>query len=222
MPRAKTCASKYCNRELESQRAGAKFIIWAPYCSRYCRLMAERGIKPTPKEARCGNCGEIGHNRRTCGRPSKTNKRGKYNYRAHTHQPHYPFITADCDSCGGEVHLRYEDVRKGSQTFCSRQCYWDSTTKKLAGKNSYRDYHMLKNLREYLGGGQVMHAQEIAAMLQNGQKVQVSSTSIGLLMKRWRAQGIVEMVDEGLYKYIGQGPLGALIRAANHAQLPND
>ena len=67
-----------------------------------------------------------------------------------------------------------------------------------------------------------MHAQEIAAMLQNGQKVQVSSTSIGLLMKRWRAQGIVEMVDEGLYKYIGQGPLGALIRAANHAQLPND
>ena len=215
------CASKYCSRELESEKSGAKFKIWAPYCSRYCGLMMKRNIKPVPIESMCSNCGVAGHNRRTCGRDSKTNKRGDYNWR-HNPRPHMPLIPVECDSCGEEFNLRYEDVRKGSQTFCSRQCYWDTTSRKRAGKNSYRDYHMLKNLREYLGGGQEVAGRDIAAMIQNGQRIQANGMSVGSIMKRWCAQGIVEKADGYTYKYVGKGPIGSLIRTANHTQLSKD
>lgn len=218
----KTCASKYCTRELFPEKSSeAKFQLWAPYCSRYCRLMMRKGIKPQQIKDTCSKCGETGHNRRTCGRTSKTNKRGDYTYRV-CQRIRMPPIAVVCDSCGEDFNVTYEDQRKGSQFFCSRTCYRDTTTRKLAGKNSYRDYHILKNLREFGGGNTIMHSSEIARLIQNAQGVQASSTSIGLILKRWRAQGIVDMVDEQMYEYIGKGPLGPLIRAANHAQLSKD
>lgn len=112
-------------------------------------------------------------------------------------------IVVPCDLCKKDFPLKYVDPRKGSKTFCSNHCYWKLKT---AGKKSYRDYQLLKILRET--GPST--AADLSRTLSN-HNFYNRSYGIGSILHLWLARGIVKQDTEALYKYDGNGPLGKIV-----------
>ena len=112
-------------------------------------------------------------------------------------------IVVSCDLCKQDFPLKYADPRKGSKTFCSNGCYWKLKT---AGKKSYRDYQLLKILRELGPSG----GTDLSRTLSNHNFYNCSG-GIGNILHLWMARGIVKRDTTGLYKYEGNGPLGKIV-----------
>ena len=190
------CANPYCQRHLENENS--RFYIWAPYCSRYCGLFTSQKMKPALKTITCTRCGQQGHTRRSKSCTAEEDVIIKKRPAVVMQDIH-----VSCDVCNKLFPLHYRDPRKGSQTFCSNECY---RKLKMAGKHSYRDYQLLKILREM----EPILSSELSRILQNHNFGNYSQ-GIGMILHLWIARRYVKQDYDGLYYYKADGPLGKIV-----------
>jgi hypothetical protein len=133
------------------------------YCSKYCRLYDEKGLKMVPFDGDC-----VHHN-------------GKLRW---------PRIPIECDMCGTETLLLH-DVEKANRAYCSTKC-WNNlkSCQKRGIHRTMNMLHFLEHRKKYDRNGWVSPSSISERCGRKGQMC--SPTTVGLSLKRWREAGIVE------------------------------
>lgn len=166
-----TQACPVCTRAIDGYDSGMRSstsgALEPHFCSRYCRIFDERGLK-------------------------KINGAEKYGKRQFEGFNWWPKIPVDCDNCGDSFNLASQ-CDHNNQVFCNIKC---ATTVKTSKKKAMRDYQSLRILRTLgwenrLNEGGWVSAEVIAKKLCQ-YNYKANSNTVAGFMRRWVSRGIVE------------------------------
>lgn len=154
-----------CSRKLKTNNPQKGDISWeTTYCSHYCRLYDEQKLEQVPFEG--GN-------------------------KHHKNKSTWPKIKIECDMCCEEVVLKHS-LEQGNRKYCSRKCYnkLKSCQKRHINK-TMNLLHYLEHAYKYEGKNWL--SSQIIAEKCSKQSAGVTKSTVGLMLKRWREAGIIEV-----------------------------
>ena len=154
-----------CSRKLRTENPQKGDISWEiTYCSHYCRLYDEQKLEQVMFAG-----GNKHHNNKTT----------------------WPKIMIDCDMCDEKVVLKHT-LEQGNRKYCSRKCY--NKLKSCQKRHINKTMNLLHYLEHsYKFEGKKWLSSQIIAEKCSKQSAGVTKSTVGLMLKRWREAGIIEV-----------------------------
>ena len=160
-----------CSREMNGFHSGkissTSSALEPKFCSRYCRLYDEQGLKMI-------NGAEVQGNSQYSG----------FNY--------WPKISCNCDMCGKEFKIG-ANAEHNNQVFCSKKCHNAVKTSKRRAMREYLVLRILRTLGWHNGkehDGWMVGIEIAKKMNRWGYKA--NGTTAGQILRKWVSRGVVE------------------------------
>lgn len=157
-----TCS---CGRIINPYADHASFLEQT-YCSKYCRIFNERGLKII-------------------------NGAEKFDKAQYSGFNWWPIIKINCEMCEAPVDLHYEFERANRQ-FCSRVCF--NKMKSVKKRKSQMNYAILRLLRHHYYNNEEgwITASDMSELMNHRRDVKGNPRRWGNMLTKWVKRGLVE------------------------------